>query len=473
MIRRTLLFVVIVLVACAAADAQWVKKYGAPFGSVEGVRVRAIPGGGFYLCGSTSAFGAPYEGFDCWLARLDAAGNILWQRELPYPRYRTYHFSPDQAAVDVISRSGGGCALIGTLSGFEDDETSPVSLVVEFSGEGMPVWQHGAPEAIRWGGPLEYGRSLCAAPGGEIVAATTYEDGSKVFAINDGKMIWNGYFFPKEFPSRGTHKVQSFRPAGDGGYILAGTAKFPRQADEDAWVVRLSASGRSVLWQRSIGGSDDDYARSAAATPDGGFIVAGTTRSFGIGGTDAWVFKLDGAGEIVWQYAYGREKDDYAHEILAAPDGGFVVAGSTRDLRSGALNAWLLKLGPDGRVIWSRAYPGVFEASGISVEIVPSGYVLAGRTRPNPAGRWSGLVIATDANGDVPGAPFETRPVEVTPCASVVRDTYLEYSYHKASIPYPVFCEPLPWTDTSIVASPIEIRILEPPAGLKRRDIRH
>ena len=70
-----------------------------------------------------------------------------------------------------------------------------------------------------------------------------------------------------------------------------------------------------------------DYANSIQQTSDGGYIVAGETMSFGAGGSDAWVLKLDGNGNVQWQKTYGGTGNDYANSIQQTSDGGYIVAG--------------------------------------------------------------------------------------------------------------------------------------------------
>ncbi len=467
MTRKVLLVLIGVLVACAAADAQWIKSYGGPTGNVEGLRVRALPSGGFYLCGSTSSFGRSYEGKDCWVARLDANGHILWQRELPFPQWpHETNGGADQAAVDLVPDGDLGCTLVGKVSGFSNDTEGGI-LVVKFSANGRPLWQSCYYEGQHWGSQ-ESGRSICASPGGGVAVAGTFDNATEVFAIKNGAKAWTGYFEPDAWS---LFHPQCIRPASDGGYVLAGVAVFPGKSDRNAWVVRLSESGRRVLWQRSIGGPGADDAASVLEAPDGGFVVAGTTRSFGAGETDAWVFKLSRSGDIVWQYAYGRERDDYAHEIHPTPDGGFIVSGSTRDPDGTALHAFLMKLGPDGRPQWNRVYPGLLQSSGWSVDLLPAGYVLAGRTQSRRLGRWSAMLVTAGLDGNVPGAPGGAIPMEVRPAAAINVNTYRRYS--RVTNGGPV-TSPLPWTDTNVVEralSPVLENPLRSP-GLFRGRIR-
>jgi hypothetical protein len=75
-------------------------------------------------------------------------------------------------------------------------------------------------------------------------------------------------------------------------------------------------------WAITYGGSEYDRALSIQQTSDGGYIIAGKTDSFDAGGGDTWVLKLSSAGEIEWQKTYGGSSDDYASSIQETSDGG-------------------------------------------------------------------------------------------------------------------------------------------------------
>ena len=123
----------------------------------------------------------------------------------------------------------------------------------------------------------------------------------------------------------------------------------------------------AIEWQRCLGGSGEDTAYSIQQTSDGGYIVAGLTKSndgdvsgnHGMG--DAWVVKLDASGGIEWQKCYGGSKYDSANSIQQTSDGGYILAGETTpddgDVLSGnkgALDAWVVKLDASSDIHWEK-----------------------------------------------------------------------------------------------------------------------
>jgi hypothetical protein len=115
----------------------------------------------------------------------------------------------------------------------------------------------------------------------------------------------------------------------------------------DGWIFKVNTSGE-IVWQKRVGGGGFDEISSAQQTPDGGFVIAGETRSFGASIEDFWVVKFDSAGDIDWQKRYGGSKIEEAESIALTPDGGYVVAGITRTFGEGLRDMWLIKLDANG-----------------------------------------------------------------------------------------------------------------------------
>ena len=103
-------------------------------------------------------------------------------------------------------------------------------------------------------------------------------------------------------------------------------------------------------WDATYGGFDYDRANSIHETRDGGYIVAGETRSFSVGRIDIWVLKLRPDGTVEWQKTYGGVDDGWAFFIQQTRDGGDIITGGTRSFGAGEDDLWVLKLRPDGSI---------------------------------------------------------------------------------------------------------------------------
>lgn len=106
-----------------------------------------------------------------------------------------------------------------------------------------------------------------------------------------------------------------------------------------------------------IGGKGDERGESVIQTTDGGYAIAGYTNSFGAGGYDIYVVKLDSNAKIEWTRTIGGIYDDNSYSIVQTQDGGFVVAGSTASFAGGA--AYLIKLSISGNLLWTKTYTGI------------------------------------------------------------------------------------------------------------------
>jgi len=97
----------------------------------------------------------------------------------------------------------------------------------------------------------------------------------------------------------------------------------------------LSFTNARAQWAYTYGGTVNDYAHTVQQTSDGGFIMAGSTTSFGPSGNNAWIIKLDEDGIPAWQKAYGGTEDEYMSSIMQTADGGYIASGYTLPLVPG------------------------------------------------------------------------------------------------------------------------------------------
>jgi len=163
----------------------------------------------------------------------------------------------------------------------------------------------------------------------------------------------------------------------------------------------IETESQQIQWSRTYGGVGSDYGYSVQQTRDGGYIVGGSTYSFGSGGTDVYLVKTDPFGRIVWSRTYGGESSDYAHSVQQTRDGGFVVAGYTYSFYEGYdAHVYLIKTDSLGYVQWSRTYGyTTYDYYCYSVEqTTDGGYILAGRTYSYPGGS-DVYLLKTDSLG--------------------------------------------------------------------------
>jgi len=109
-----------------------------------------------------------------------------------------------------------------------------------------------------------------------------------------------------------------------------------------------SVGASSELWSQTYGGEYGDIAYSLVETSDGGYALAGVTSSFGAGLSDFWLVKTDSSGNMEWNQTYGGTEYEVAYSLVATSDGGYALAGSTRSFGAGGYDFWLVKTDANG-----------------------------------------------------------------------------------------------------------------------------
>ncbi len=145
----------------------------------------------------------------------------------------------------------------------------------------------------------------------------------------------------KTFGGTGDDSAAAVQQTSEGGYIIAGTTFTYGAGGTDAWLLKTNANG-TRLWDKTYGGTGNESAASVQQTTDGGYIIAGTTSSYGAGGTDAWLLKTDFRGNRLWDKTFGGTDDESAASVKQTLDGGYIIAGTTSSYGAGGTDAWLL-----------------------------------------------------------------------------------------------------------------------------------
>lgn len=228
-----------------------------------------------------------------------------------------------------------------------------------------------------------------------------------------GNIAWN-----KSLGGSGDDMASSIQQTSDGGYIVAGKSNSTdgdatgNNGQFDYWIVKLDPSG-NISWQKSLGGSDDDYANCIQQTTDGGFIVVGDTYSIdgdvtGLHGWgDFWIVKLNISGDITWQRSLGGTNFDGAESIQQTTDGGYIVAGLSGSndgdvtVNNGQYDFWIVKLDDTGSISWQKSFGGNSDDVALSIQqTADGGYVVAGLTT-SITGFWDYWIIKLDGIGSI------------------------------------------------------------------------
>jgi hypothetical protein len=207
--------------------------------------------------------------------------------------------------------------------------------------------------------------------------------------------------FAKTYGGPDWYDAYSVRQTTDGGYVVAGGKASLSTGYEDIFLIKTDANG-NIIWSKTYGGTYWDYARSVQQTSDGGYIVAGVTGSFGAGWDDIFLIKTDANGNISWAKTYGGTYDDHAYSVQQTSDGGYIVAGYTKSFGAGNVDFFLIKTDANGNIIWAKTYGGTYDDHAYSVQQTSDGgYIVAGETNSFGAAWYDIFLIKTDANGNI------------------------------------------------------------------------
>jgi hypothetical protein len=295
----------------ATGNKQWDQTFGGSKDD-EGYSVQQTSDGGFIIVGHTESFGAR----NIWLIKTDATGNKQWDRTLG-----------EDWGYSVQQTSDGGYILAG------------YSRLIKTDATGNKQW-----ERSRGGRSVQQ-----TSDGGYILLGSTYNY-DKGFDFHLIKFDANGNEqWAKTFNYGGGSDDDgwSVQQTSDGGYILLGTRQVPASRKR-VWLVKTNANG-DMLWQRSFSGihpSWDDSGSFVRQTRDGGYILVGATYTGSARWHDVWLIKTNANGDMQWDRTLGGSSEDYGWSVQQTSDGSYIIVGTTGSFGAGRYDVWLLKYRP-------------------------------------------------------------------------------------------------------------------------------
>ena len=356
---------------------------------------------------------------DLWILKLDSFGDIEWQK--------TIGENGMDFLTSVAQTSDGGYIVGGYLYPNATGNITADYWVIKLNSVGTVQWQNkigGNNEDVLKditqttdGGYILGGYSWSNATGDKTENSNGDYDYWVVKLNNSGSIEWQN-----TIGGFGRDQLNAIEQTSDGGYILGGWSRSNISGDkseniignsglEDYWIVKLNVSG-SIQWQNTIGGDKADVLRDIAQTADGGYVLAGHSKSDSSGdktednhslSDDFWVVKLDSSGDIKWQNTIGGSLTDLLISVEQTSDGGYILggqstSGATGDKTEDTLSRdfWIVKVDASGIIEWQNTIGGnKAEVFGSISQTIDDGFILGG---------WSHSDISKDKTENSIGA---------------------------------------------------------------------
>jgi regulation of enolase protein 1 (concanavalin A-like superfamily) len=387
--RRMLLSGIVLLILTSlpfislsyASSEMWSHTYGGPNNDSATAMIQTSDGG-YALLGTA-------EGQD-WLVKTDPFGNMEWNQ--------TISFGESNRLTSLVETSDGGYAL----AGYRDSVTNNVVS----SGAGLTdFWlvktdEYGQVEWTKtYGGSLRDSASALVetSDGGLALAGYTLSFEPNGFWLvktdKSGNMIWNQTY--------GGDAARVLVETSDKGFALAGTAWV---GPGNCWLVKTDEYGKKK-WSQIYGEEDEytDYVHSLIETSDGGYALTGVSTTGYDYPVYSWFIKTDMYGNKEWAQKY-IEGEFFS--VAEASDNGFALAGFKTSPDAESRDFWLVRTDALGNTEWNQTYGGAAYDSATSLVAEPDGgFVLAGSTESFGAGSTDLWLVKTDKYGVVPEFP--------------------------------------------------------------------
>ena len=377
----SLLIILFTGLSFCTAQVTFQKSYGGAFPE-WGNAVRQTTDGGYIIAAANMS-----SNWRSYLIRTNINGDLLWTK--------TFIWWPENGR-DVQQTFDGGFILLRNY--YPDSQIAPL-LKTDASGDTLWTMFYNFPNEIEGlvhvGGysiqqTTDSGYIIAGLEGVKYYLAQ-FSQNSNAFLMKtnpSGHVVW-----AKSYGGLKNDAVFSVQQTTDNGYIMTGYETSFGIDSADVYLVKTDAGG-DTLWTRRYGGTRNESGTNVKQTSDNGYIIVGSTNSFGAGGNDIYLIKTDSNGNILWSKTYGGPGNDNASGVQITSNGGFIISGSTMSF--GTNNIFLIETDNLGNIVWSKVFGG---ANPSSVEkTADGGYVITGQVINNAD--INVLLIKTDHAGN-------------------------------------------------------------------------
>jgi hypothetical protein len=315
-------------------NMQWTKTYGGAKPDYPN-RMLKTNDGNYFVIGYTQSFGG--GDYNDYLLKLKPNGDTIFTKN--------YGGFGNEDAKDIVATADGNYVIVGNSNSV--DHLNYDMQLIKIGSDGHVIWTK------NYGGPdYESARSvkLCL-DGGFIIAGRTALGPSAVSSIYlvktdaDGNIVWTKTI------SGGANSYQgkSVLANSDGTYTLA-IDDSSGTMDSDVRVMKLDATGNTIIWNKVYGGVVKDIVKTIQPTSGGGYVLACISRSFGWINPDMWIVKLNASGDSLWTRHYGGLGHEHCLSAKQTADGGYIAIGHSKSYTPNT-EIMFVKLDSTGKIL--------------------------------------------------------------------------------------------------------------------------
>ena len=393
----------LLIIACGMLHARppglaWIKTYGTKGMWNEFTSIQQTSDQGFIITGFTDI---PNKQKEVWLFKVDSLGDSLWTR--------TFGGSSYEYGNEVQQTYDGGYIIGGYTGSFGAGYSDVYLIKTDANGDTLWTKTYG-------GSDFDVGESVIQTKnGGYAIVGYTYSYGFghiNVYLINTdpfGNLIWE-----KSYGGSMCNYGRAVKQSLDGGYIIAGLTNSYGAGDYDVYVIKTNTNG-DTLWTRTYGGPKADQGLDVELTMDGGYIIAGSTTSFGVEKSKIYLIKIDSIGNKMWERTYERSEGCVAQSLRQTNDCGFIITGWVNPSID-AYDVYIMKINGYGDSIWTITFGGVdWDYCRSIIQTVDGGYIAVGMTGSFGPKGVNAFIIKTQSDIDTLGALIPERSVFSSP----------------------------------------------------------
>jgi Domain of unknown function (DUF5011) len=341
---------------------------------------------------------------DGMIFKLNHEGNIIWNI--------TIGGSTSDELNSVIELQDGNIIVVGSTYSNDLDITDGNNgyndaIVFKLDQEGNIIWNKtfGGSNHDYLYDVIETDDNKIIAVGvtesnnGDVTNSYQHEDGMIIKLDLNGDLIWS-----KNYGGDGRDIILDLTKTQDERLIAVGyTNSISHDITDgsngqwDSWIINFNTDG-NIVWNRTIGGTKDDYFSSVIQSNDGNLVAIGYTYSNDIdyvghhnGDIDGLIVKMDSSGDVLWYDTFGGTNSDYFRSIVESNENNYIIVGSTSsndiditDGNNGNEDALIIKYDNNGNIKGSITFGGISNDNLSSIILSKSNHLLSvGTTNSN------------------------------------------------------------------------------------------